>query len=152
LPKPINRNIILRPLSREHHHGLLLCWKIKQGRIRNIDDYRLMTYLHWFWITYLENHFKVEEKFIFPILGTDNILVQKAVNEHIKLESYFKDNEDIHTSINLIEKVLAKHIRFEERELFNKIQEVASAEQINKIQNNIKDIPFVENLNDTFWI
>lgn len=111
-----------------------------------------MTYLHWFWITYLENHFKVEEKFIFPILGTDNILVQKAVNEHIKLESYFKDNEDIHTSINLIEKVLAKHIRFEERELFNKIQEVASAEQINKIQNNIKDIPFVENLNDPFWI
>src|SRR5690606_10923423 len=29
--KPIKRNKDLQPFSRDHHHSLLLCWKIRTG-------------------------------------------------------------------------------------------------------------------------
>jgi len=38
---PIKRSIALQPLSREHHHGLLLCWKIRTGLKKGIDIDRI---------------------------------------------------------------------------------------------------------------
>ena len=120
---PIRRSEELKPLSRDHHHGLLLCWKIKEGIKRNIETERLKLYLNWFWSTHLEHHFELEEKFLFPILGSNNEFVKKAVAEHRILKLLFENENDIHTSISLIGIELEKHIRFEERVLFNEIQE-----------------------------
>ena len=35
-PKPQKRHKALQPLSREHHHGLLLSWKIRTGFSKDI--------------------------------------------------------------------------------------------------------------------
>ena len=35
--KPLKRNPNLVPLSREHHYGLLFCWKLKQGLANGTD-------------------------------------------------------------------------------------------------------------------
>ena len=34
---PIKRNEFLKAISREHHHGLLLCWKIRAGLKKEVN-------------------------------------------------------------------------------------------------------------------
>ena len=79
---PIKRHKALQPLSRDHHHGLLLSWKIRQGFKNGIDPERMMVYVRWFWDAHLLRHFELEEKQIFPVLGNDNPMVKRALREH----------------------------------------------------------------------
>lgn len=151
MPNPIKRNEALKPLSRDHHHGLLLCWKIRQGIKLNIEPGRIKKYLDWFWLSYLKPHFEIEEKYIFPVLGNENELIKQALAEHRRLKRFFEAEDDLPKNISLIEKELEKHIRFEERVLFNKIQTVASSEQLLQIQHDSSDKIFYENLSDVFW-
>ncbi len=43
--KPQKRHIALQPLSREHHQGLLLSWKIRKGLSRKIEFDRIQNYV-----------------------------------------------------------------------------------------------------------
>lgn len=149
--KPIERIEALKPLSRDHHHGLLLCWKIREGIKRNVETERLKKYVDWFWRSHLEQHFEIEEKYIFPILGNQNELIKQALAEHRKLKQLFENKVDSSESICLIEQELDKHIRFEERLLFNEIQAIASSEQILQIQLHHADTKFSDNVSDAFW-
>ncbi len=149
--KPIKRNESLKPLSRDHHHGLLLCWKIRQGIKLNVEPERVKKYLDWFWISYLKPHFEIEEEYVFPILGKDNALVKQALSEHRRLKRLFENKDDLSKTISLIEEELEKHIRFEERVLFNEIEKVASSEQLLQIEMDSSDKSFYENLSDPFW-
>lgn len=151
MSNPIKRNDALKPLSRDHHHGLLLCWKIRQGIKLNIESGRIKTYLDWFWMSYLKPHFEVEEQNVFPVLGNENELVKKALAEHRRLKRLFENGDDLPKTISLIEEELEKHIRFEERVLFNEIQSVASSEQLIQIEIDCSDKIFYENLSDPFW-
>lgn len=151
MPEPIKREDALKALSRDHHHGLLLCWKIRQGIKRNIATERIKRYVDWFWNNHLIQHFEIEEKLLFPILGNQNELVKQTLTEHRRLKRLFENGNDIHKSISLIEEELEKHIRFEERVLFNEIQKVATKEQLEQIQLFYSDSKFVDNLTDPFW-
>ena len=51
----------------------------------------------------------------------------------------------------MIEEQLEKHIRFEERVLFNEIEKVATSEQLLQIEMDSSDKSFYENLSDPFW-
>lgn len=148
---PLKRTEALKSLSRDHHHGLLLCWKIRQGIKQNVEPDRIKKYLDWFWISYLKPHFEIEEQYVFPILGKENKFVKQALAEHRKLKRLFVNESDIQKSISLIEEELEKHIRFEERVLFNEIQVVASSEQLLQIELDSSDKIFYENLSDPFW-
>lgn len=55
--KPLKRSGHLKPLSRGHHHGLLLCWKIREGFKRNVDPERIERYANWCWYAHLASHF-----------------------------------------------------------------------------------------------
>ncbi|MCB0536105.1 MAG: hemerythrin domain-containing protein [Bacteroidetes bacterium] len=151
MPNPIKRNEALKSLSRDHHHGLLLCWKIRQGFKLNIEPERIKKYLDWFWISYLKPHFEVEEQYVFPVLGSKNELVKQALAEHRRLKWLFENEDDLSKILSLIEEELEKHIRFEERVLFNVIQSEASSEQLLQIEIDCADKSFYENLSDPFW-
>jgi iron-sulfur cluster repair protein YtfE (RIC family) len=148
---PHKRHETLQPLSREHHHGLLLCWKIREGLKRKVALERIKVYTDWFWETYLENHFESEEKFLFPILGNDNKLIKKALSEHRRLRRLFNEKANIQKAIVLIEEELEGHIRFEERVLFNEIQNTATKSQLEVIYAGHSDEKFCDNLSDLFW-
>ncbi len=45
---PIKRHETIVQFSREHHYGLLLVWKIKQGIQKNIDPERISSYVLYF--------------------------------------------------------------------------------------------------------
>jgi len=149
--KPIKRSEFLKPLSREHHHGLLFCWKIRTGIKKNVEVSRIKKYSDWFYQNYLVPHFEVEEKYVFPILGNDNELIKKAVSEHGKMKQLFESTAEFEKNCSLIQEELEAHIRFEERVLFGEIQKIATAEQLQSIEFNHSDEKFVDNLTDPFW-
>lgn len=148
---PIKRHEALKTLSREHHHGLLLCWKIRVGIKNNIELSRIKTYADWFYHTYLISHFEMEENYLFSILGEQNKLIKKAISDHRRLKRLFKDDLDHKKSLSLIEEELERHIRFEERVLFNEIQRNATQEQLLALAQIHSEEKFVDNLTDTFW-
>ena len=149
--KPLKRNPHLKAISRDHHYGLLLCWKIREGFKRNIDIDRIKRYTDWFWTIHLADHFAVEEKYIFPILGDNNDLIKKALTEHRRLKRLFADNTEVWRSLNLIEEELDSHIRFEERVLFNEVQKVATSEQLEQIEKHHHHDTLNEDWEDEFW-
>lgn len=145
--EPIKRHEALIPLSRDHHFGLLLSWKINQGLKFQIPKERIANYLEWFWKSHLKQHFFEEEQFIFPILGENHEMVKRALREHQLLENLIQNKESFAEFTSLIN----EHIRFEERELFNEIQKIATKDQLENI-SKIEHQAFVENWEDQFWI
>tara|TARA_R110002126_G_scaffold21419_4_gene77412 strand:- start:1025 stop:1486 length:462 start_codon:yes stop_codon:yes gene_type:complete len=150
--KPIKRNKALQGVSREHHHGLLLCWKIRMGFSKGIANERIKKYVDWFYTTHLIPHFELEEKHIFPILGNDHVMVKKALTQHKRLHQLFAGAVTVSESLPLIQDELDQHIRFEERILFNEIQKIATEEQLKTILKIHKDEKFNDNTSDPFWV
>ncbi|GJM28396.1 MAG: hypothetical protein DHS20C17_10310 [Cyclobacteriaceae bacterium] len=149
--KPIKRDKALQPLSREHHHSLLLCWKIRTGLNKGVELKRIKRYTDWFFVHHIQPHFQAEEDFLFGILGMDHQLVKKALSQHRRLYRLFGNSEEIEKSLSLIEEELEQHIRFEERVLFNEIQQVATKEQLEIFNQHHSEAGFQENTDDEFW-
>nr|WP_321228412.1 hemerythrin domain-containing protein [uncultured Psychroserpens sp.] len=150
-PKPQKRHKALQPLSREHHHGLLLSWKIRTGFKKNIEPKRIRIYANWFFEHHLIPHFEIEEAHIFSILEEENDLIKKALADHRRIKRLFsEENEDIKT-LSRIEEELEQHIRFEERILFPEIQKVATDAQMLEIEKIHQPESFEDNLEDEFW-
>jgi iron-sulfur cluster repair protein YtfE (RIC family) len=134
--KPLKRSAFLIRLSHDHHDGLLLCWKIRSGIHNKVETDRIKKYVDWFFENHLMTHFEMEEQDIFPLLGNDHALVQKALTDHRLLIQLFQKQDDVLKTLSLLEKELESHIRFEERILFQEIQEVATEMEQQKILIN----------------
>lgn len=152
---PIKRNKSLVVLSKEHHFGLLACWKVRQGIALNIEPQRIKNYINYFWNNHLAQHFETEENILFK--SSEGKLIDTALLEHDELRSQIKSINDGVTVDNLTSfaDLLEQHIRFEERELFKNLQSELSEETLNKIGEDIEELgeePFIENYNDAFWL
>lgn len=150
-PKPLKRHKALQPLSRDHHHGLLLSWKIRSGFSKNIEFERIKSYADWFFEHQLIPHFDLEEEHIFPLLEADNDMVKRALAEHRRLKRLFAETKDVEKSLHKIEEELEQHIRFEERILFPEIQKNATDAQLALIEDIHQDDRFEDNESDEFW-
>ena len=151
MPHSSKRHFSLVPFSREHHHGLLLCWKIRMGLKNEVDPHRIKRYVDWFFTHHLLDHFAIEEKELFPILGLDNPLVQKAIAEHHRLEELFKTTTKMQQTLQLIDLELDHHIRFEERILFVEIQKRANEKELQLLADIHKEIEDTDDWEDNFW-
>ena len=92
-----------------------------------------------------------DRKYIFSILGNENVLIKQAIEEHKIISRLFCDTSHIETSIKQIQEDLEKHVRFEERVLFDEIQKVASSENMEEIIKLHTNEKFIENTTDVFW-
>jgi|SRR5690606_60491 len=149
--KPLKRHKALQPLSREHHHGLLLSWKIRAGFSKNVAPERIRTYANWFFENHLIPHFEIEERIIFPILEKNHEFIKRAMSEHRRLKRLFSETEDDTKILSKIEEELEQHIRFEERVLFPEIQKVATDTQLLHIEKIHQPELFIDKLDDEFW-
>jgi hemerythrin-like domain-containing protein len=149
--KPQKRHKALQPLSRDHHHGLLLSWKIRTGFNKNIEPKRMKVYTDWFFETHLIPHFEMEETHIFTILNEDHELITRALAHHRRLKRLFSETEDVSKSLSKIEEELEQHIRFEERILFPEIQKIATETQMLQIEKIHQQEDFKDKIDDEFW-
>lgn len=153
---PIKRHQAIVSFSKDHHFGLLLVWKIRQGLGKSVNAERISKYVVYFFKEDLEKHFKDEEQLLFCKLPVDDSLRKRAEEEHQTIYNMVnaieKNNNDTKL-LNELANVLEKHIRFEERELFNHLQKKitpADLELIEKrVSNDAKDVD--EKWEDDFW-
>ncbi|MDX9749618.1 MAG: hemerythrin domain-containing protein [Flavobacteriales bacterium] len=143
---PLERHPLLGPLSQEHHHGLLLCWRIRRDLVEHTDHGRVLEECRAFFRSDLLPHFAVEEEVVFPVLGGAHPLVHRAITEHRRLARLFRQEGDPQTTLSRIEDELEAHIRFEERRLYPAVQEHATAEELERIDrvHGLLMAPFVQ--------
>lgn len=156
-PTPIKRHQALVAFSRDHHFGLLLVWKIKQGLDHAVTPERINNYVLHFFEQDLQQHFEEEEEKLFPILPVDNVLRLQAEKEHAILKGLIDQIRTEPSNKDLAMQFahhLDKHIRFEERELFAVIQEVAGDQELEKLNlhNNNRGSEVDSGWNDQFWV
>jgi hemerythrin-like domain-containing protein len=128
------RHRSLIPLSRQHQHGLALCVLTRRSLAadaspeaitklarRVIDQFELE----------LVNHFEIEEQTLFPACEPSP-LIEGLIAEHRAIEALVAKLR-AEPSAALLERfceVLSRHIRREERELFEEIQRQIPAETL----------------------
>lgn len=151
MPTPIKRHASLQPVSREHHDGLLVSWKIRKGLSAGIAPERIKKYLDWFWEKQLLKHFIFEEKYMFTILNNQHKYIKRALKEHDELKQLFNSSENLLENLKAIEKKLIAHIRFEERILFQEIETIATEKEMKRIERAHAKI-LTEKWHDEFWI
>lgn len=153
---PIKRHPAIVSFSKNHHFGLLLVWKIRQGLGKAVDPARISNYVSFFFKEDLGKHFKEEEQLLFCELPEKDSLRRRAEADHqsiLKLVAAITEQKSDIALLNQLADELEAHIRFEERELFNHLQnniESGKLEEIAKrFPNNGKAID--EKWEDVFW-
>ncbi len=154
---PIKRSQALIQFSREHHFGLLLVWKIRQGLKNNIDAERISKYSLFFFDSELTEHFKEEEKDLFVKLPDDDLLRIQAFEEHMQIYKLVADLRSDPINVMLLTKfadTLDSHIRFEERTLFNHLQQHLSEQELKKLEeeHSKREGDVDDKWEDHFWV
>lgn len=127
------RHPSLAPLSRDHHHGLALALRLRQGRKALLvdgwthDPARQARRVLRFAGEELAPHFAAEEEALFPFVRARVIevgpLLERLIGEHRLLEAMLAQLAGVEgpPPAGLLEEIgahLESHIRAEERELF----------------------------------
>lgn len=150
-----NKNLI--ELSRDHHQGLLLGWKIKQGFKKDIPVNEITEYAIYFANEALFTHFDEEENQILIFLKEDDALRRRTIVEHAEIREIIRliANPETATRTLLLElaEKLEAHIRFEERELFPYIEKILPEQQLEEIGRLIAEVhhPYIESYPNVFW-
>jgi hemerythrin-like domain-containing protein len=144
------RDKSLIPLSRQHQHALALCVRIDraspvgsadleawQGEVVQMAEGEIKT------------HFEAEEQVVFPAAGGLSELrplVEELIGEHAALREDFHCAEVRGMSAERLAEFgqkLSAHVRKEERRLFERMQEMMSAEELAelgaRLENALKD-------------
>ena len=154
---PIKRSKELAPLSRDHHHGLLLCWKIRNGVKNHIDSNRISRYIIFSFREELSEHFRQEEEILFSLLSDEEVLKQQALEQHGSLweqVTKIESQQQLDTMLLLaFADTLDTHIRFEERQLFPFIEQTVDAAKLHTAGMEIDACQQVGQLQweDEFW-
>jgi hemerythrin-like domain-containing protein len=154
---PIKRHPAIVQFSREHHFGLLLTWKIRQGLKKNIDPKRIADYVLFFFNEDLKTHFAEEERSLFSKLEDADALKQRALQEHVEINGLMDAIRVNKTSPELLVNIadaLDKHIRFEERVLFNHLQSLLTEAELAALaqEHPVKTTDTDAGWNDHFWV
>lgn len=147
----LEKHEVLETFNEAHHYSLSLCWKIQKGLSNGVSLKRIKKYADWYFDNYLNSFFEYEEKYLFPVAGSNHKLVKKVLSEHRRLRRLFKDKNNIERALHNIEEELERNIRLKEREVYTLVLEKATEDDLEKIFNLQRKINFVENTEDEFW-
>lgn len=146
------------PLSREHHFGLLFCWKIRQGLKNGADLEVMRAYVRYFWENILREHCAEEEWMLERLLKTDDTVRARLAEEHRLIQSIVelieggsRMNKDL---FKVLERDLTDHIRWEERELFPYLQAVSNSDDLELAGALLahKHDPRLDTFTPEFWL
>lgn len=153
--QPIKRSVQLTPLSREHHDGLLFAWKLRQGLNNDTAIETLGEYCHWYWKQHIEKHFHKEEDILLKFMPSDNKLAIQLNEEHNGIRELILsiDQKPDTITIGLLADFISRHIRFEERILFNYLERTLSQAELNHIHSQLDIAPISsDEWKEEFWV
>ena len=131
------RHPSLVPLSQDHHHGLALALRLRQGSNALLNDgwthdrNEQAKRVKQFYEKELRRHFQAEEEVVFPEMlkhiPVSSVVIGELITQHRDMEQLIAEIERANSHV--LEKALVafgelldKHIRLEERDLFEMCQ------------------------------
>lgn len=130
-----DKNLI--PLSHQHQRALALCVRIDRAQpIRASDLEAWQTEMAQHFKQEISIHFAAEERALFPAARQFPELVpliEELLSDHLQLRKWFSQAESRRISagdLPLFAQHLSTHIRKEERQLFERLQELMTAEEL----------------------
>lgn len=145
----LQRHIALQSLSKQHHQGLLVSLLLEKGLKKKASLKEMRDFILQFWQDELVLHFELEETVLMPYAEMykalmPSLLQMKQEHQEIKQiihrinnEARAEHSETIAAFAGLIE----KHIRFEERSLFNSLQEALKEDELKDVQKKLSVLP-----------
>jgi iron-sulfur cluster repair protein YtfE (RIC family) len=147
------RHHSLVPLSQDHHHGLALALRLRQGDKALLQDgwthdrAEQARRVQQFYERELRSHFQAEEEAVFPVLKehsrragplVDTLLEQhRAIEQLVRVIAQAKGDE-LERSLVALGEVLEQHIRLEERELFELYQSDLSPQVMESVGEGVR--------------
>ena len=152
--KPLKRDPNLLQLSRDHHDGLLFCWKLREGVRYGAESARIAPYVQYFWKQHLHHHFDEEEQFLFAEVQ-DN-LVRKAMDDHQEIRHMIAQitADPLPALFTRLAELLGAHIRFEERQLFPHLEKILGKQELAEIGKKLAlaNESKKDDFPDQFWV
>lgn len=147
----MKRHSALINLSREHHAALILAQILKKDgpNFKDLpsDDEGKRNYTLSFYRTNLVKHFHSEEEILFAFVDKQNSFLSEQtaqlIGEHKKLKNLIHQlstTDNLEKALDKIGSLLEKHIRFEERIYFQKVQEIFSEKQLDELSSRFSDV------------
>jgi hemerythrin-like domain-containing protein len=139
-----DKNLV--PLSRQHQHALALCVRINRARLATPKELRAwQSEIAQHFEQEIRYHFDAEERHLFPAarqFSDLNALVDELFAEHAQLRNFF--SRALASELNAPElrsfaELLSSHIRKEERQLFEGMQEKLGPEVLAQIGAKIDE-------------
>jgi hemerythrin-like domain-containing protein len=130
-----DKNLI--PLSHQHQRALALCVRIDRGQpVPDKDLEAWQAEIEQYFEQEIEIHFAAEERVLFPaaLRFTElNALVDELAADHMALRELFSQAKSRCMSAESVEdfaRRLSAHIRREERQLFERLQQLMRPEEL----------------------
>jgi hemerythrin-like domain-containing protein len=140
------RDKSLIPLSHQHQRALALCVRIDRAQpipVRDIESWQAEIEQHF--EQEIKIHFAAEEQSLFPAayrLPELTPLVEELVADHAALREWFAQAESRSISAEQLPAFaqrLSQHIRKEERQLFERMQELMTEEDLAALGVRLED-------------
>jgi hemerythrin-like domain-containing protein len=138
-----DQNLI--PLSHQHQRALALCVRIERsldaGKV-DVHGWQLEIEQHY--LQDIQFHFAAEEQVLFPAASRFpelEPLVKELLQEHASLRGFFElatRREMDRPELGEFAKLLSSHIRKEERQLFEAMQKLVSAEDMAELGKRLE--------------
>ena len=140
------RDKSLIPLSHQHQHALALCVRIDRASpIPDSDLAAWQTEITQLFQAEIGIHFAAEEQVLFPVACRFNdlvALVEELLADHADLRAVFAQAEAHKLSaadLAAAAQHLSAHIRKEERQLFERLQELFNQEELALLGKQLGD-------------
>jgi iron-sulfur cluster repair protein YtfE (RIC family) len=120
----------------------MVAQRLKRGDTAYRSATSIRESLHLLWSEELEQHFRQEEEVLFVVPGyPDEVrtMIDRALEEHRRMRGLIEEctDEDAGEKGREMGLLLEAHIRFEERELFPKIQEVLGEGRLRELEGRM---------------
>jgi len=124
----MKRSDELIPLSHDHHQALYVA-----KLLRDAESVDVSTVFIEFWSSHGAAHFRIEEEVLLPFSGlagpTEDEDVGRMLDEHLDLRRQAREVVDGKATVEDLKQLgsaLFDHVRFEERQLFPRIESTLS--------------------------
>ena len=141
---PLKRSAALIGLSQDHRSTLMTAQMLKKGApmFKGMPESITgkMQYLHQHFVMQMMDHFEKEEAILFPFISGRTAeldeMVEELKNEHIEITHHINALPavaDPESAMDKIGHLIERHIRKEERRLFELVQEHFSSKELEEL-------------------
>ncbi len=143
---PLHRHEALAPFSRDHYIGLMQAQQLRKAAdADNVTRRKAIAAFTDTWNQEIAEHFRDEERLLLGLMREEDRA--RLLREHKQLTELArqarhlgKEADPDPSMLKQIGEMLEKHIRWEERELFDRLQKRLDEEQLNALRQHTGEI------------